>query len=72
MRFFAALLLMVPLMSHAANAEYLKIFLMQDKNIMLQKIDGVDEMDRYVKEVERNINKEISSLPASQTWGFIV
>ncbi|MGB4812029.1 MAG: hypothetical protein WBP13_06065 [Methylophilaceae bacterium] len=72
MRFIATLLLLFPLISHAANAEYLKIYLMQDKNLILGKMDGVDEMGRYVKEVERSINKEIAALPAAKTWGFIV
>lgn len=72
MKFLAAVLLLLPLASHAANAAYLRIFLMQPKEVMLQKLNGVDEMDQYVKEVERTINKEISALPEQQAWGFLV
>ena len=72
MKFLAAVLLLLPLASHAANAAYLRIFLMQPKEVMLQKLNGIDEMDQYVKEVERNINKEISTLPEQQAWGFLV
>ena len=72
MRRIAALLLLLPLLGHAANAEYLKIHLMQDKNAMLEKIEGVDDLDRYMKEVERTINKKIATLPTTQSWGFLV
>jgi hypothetical protein len=59
--------------SNAANAEYLKIYLMQPKNIMLKKIDGMDDMDRYVKEIEVNINKKLSGISSTSTsWGFLV
>ncbi|NOT14846.1 MAG: hypothetical protein HOP21_04560 [Methylotenera sp.] len=72
MRLIALLLMLFPLLSHAANAEYLKIYLMQDKKIALNKMDGVDEMDRYMKEVEININKKLAPLPANPSWGFLV
>lgn len=72
MKLLASLLLLLPLLGHASNAEYLKIYLMQDKKIMLDKLEGVDELDRYVKEVERTINQKISTLPAKQAWGFLV
>ncbi len=72
MKFLAAVLLLLPIVSHAANAEYLKVFFMQPKQIMQEKLDSLDEMDRYVKEVERKINQEIASLPAAQSWGFLV
>ncbi|NOS97774.1 MAG: hypothetical protein HOP25_04810 [Methylotenera sp.] len=59
--------------SSAANAEYLKIYLMQDKKIILEKINGVDDLDRYVKEVEVNINKKLAEItPAATSWGFLV
>jgi hypothetical protein len=62
-----------PEISLAANAEYLKIYLMQPKNIILEKLDGVDDMDRYVKEVEVNINKKLAEItPISTSWGFLV
>lgn len=59
--------------SIAANAEYLKIYLMQPKQVILDKIDGVDDMDRYLKEVEVNINKKLAEItPVSTSWGFLV
>lgn len=60
-------------LSNAANAEYLKIYMMQPKNTILEKINGVDDMDRYVKEVEVNINKKLAEItPSSTAWGFLV
>jgi hypothetical protein len=59
--------------SSAANAEYLKIYLMQPKNIILEKMNGIDDMDRYVKEVEVNINKKLAEITSiSTSWGFLV
>lgn len=72
MKLIVAILLFIPLVSNAANAAYLRIFLMQPKEVMLEKLNGVDDMDRYVKEVERGINTKISSLPEQQAWGFLV
>ena len=46
---------------------------MQPKNIILEKINGVDDMDRYVKEIEININKKLAEItPSSTSWGFLV
>jgi hypothetical protein len=60
-------------MSLAANAEYLKIYLMQPKQVILAKMDGVDDMDRYVKEVEVSINKKLAEITQPSTsWGFLV
>lgn len=72
MRLIALLLLLTPLFSHASNAAYLKIYMMQDKQIALSKMDGIDDMDRYMKEVEANINKKLAPLPAHPSWGFLV
>lgn len=72
MKIIAFLMLLIPTICNAANAEYLKIHLMQPKNVILEKLDGIDELDRYVKEVERTINKQISALPPAQSWGFLV
>ena len=72
MKFLAMLALLLPLACNAANAEYLKIYLMQPKNTMLNKMDGVDEMDRYVKEVEVTINQKLAALTTKPTWGFLV
>lgn len=67
------LILSLPLVSNAANAEYLKIYLMQPKNILLEKINGVDDMDRYLKEVETSINKKLANItPSATSWGFLV
>ena len=52
MKLLTLLMMLFPLACNAANAEYLKIYLMQPKNILLEKIGNVDDMDRYVKEVE--------------------
>lgn len=35
-------------------------------------MDGVDEMDRYVKEVEVTINQKLAALTTKPTWGFLV
>jgi hypothetical protein len=77
MKFLTFLMMLFSLawsgISNAANAEYLKIYLMQPKNIILEKMDGVDDMDRYVKEVEVNINKKLAEIKSSSTsWGFLV
>jgi len=70
---FAFLTLLFPLISNAAQAEYLKIYMMQPKDAILQKLDGVDDMDRYVKEIEVNINKKLSEIKTnSNAWGFLV
>lgn len=73
LKLLSFLLMLFPLACSAANAEYLKIYLMQPKNIILEKMDGVDDMDRYVKEVEVNINKKLSEIKSPATsWGFLV
>ncbi|HNZ56569.1 MAG TPA: hypothetical protein PL133_11050 [Methylophilaceae bacterium] len=72
MRLLAFLTLLLPLACNAANAEYLKIYLMQPKTTILNKMDGVDEMDRYVKEVEVTINQKLAALTTKPTWGFLV
>lgn len=72
MRVLALLTLVFPLICNAASAEYLKIFMMQPRDIILEKIDGVDELDRYVKEVQKNINVKISGMQHPASWGFVV
>ena len=72
MRFLIALTLFLPLLGHAANAEYLKVYLMQPKPVMLAKMNGIEDMDRYVKEIEVNINKKLAEMPSNPAWGFIV
>ena len=47
MKLLTLLMMLFPLACNAANAEYLKIYLMQPKNILLEKIGNVDDMDRY-------------------------
>lgn len=72
MKVIAFLMMLLPIACQAANAEYLKIFMMQPRELILEKMDGVDELDRYLKEVEVNINKKISGMPLNQSWGFLV
>jgi hypothetical protein len=71
-RAFVCLMLFFPLLCNAANAEYLKVYLMQPKPIMLAKMSGIDDMDRYVKEVEVNINKKLAAMTSTPAWGFLV
>jgi hypothetical protein len=61
-----------PLLSNAANAEYLKVYLMQPNPVIMAKMDGIDGMDRYVKAVEMNINKKLAAMTATPAWGFLV
>ncbi len=72
LKFAVFLALLAPLAGHASNAEYLKIYLMQPKEIILQKINGVDGLDRYIKEVETTINQKIAKSVLAQSWGFLV
>lgn len=71
-RMFVCLMMLLPLVGNAANAEYLKVILMQSKPVMMTKMGGIDDLDRYVKEVEVNINKKIAEMPPSPAWGFLV
>jgi hypothetical protein len=64
--------MLLPMLSHAANAEYLKVYLMQPKPVMMSKMNGIDDMDRYVKEIEVSINKKLAEMPSNPAWGFIV
>ena len=72
MKLLAFFMLLFPLISNAANAEYLKIYMLQPKDLILQKLDGIEDMGRYIKEVEVNINQKLAALPPSQSWGFVV
>jgi hypothetical protein len=65
-------MMLLPLAGNAANAEYLKVVLMQPKQIMMAKMDGIDGLDKYVKEVEVNINKKIAEIAPAPAWGFLV
>ncbi|MEQ1599089.1 MAG: hypothetical protein ABL880_06960 [Methylotenera sp.] len=71
-RTFVCLMMLLPLAGNAANAEYLKVILMQPKPVMMAKMDGIDGLDQYVKAVEVNINKKIAELPPAPAWGFLV
>ncbi len=71
-RMFVCLMMLLPLAGNAANAEYLKVILMQPKPVMMAKIDGIDGLDQYVKEVEVNINKKIATMAPAPAWGFLV
>jgi hypothetical protein len=72
MRVFVFLMMLFPILSNAANAEYLKVYLMQPNPVIMAKMDGIDNMDRYVKEVEININKKLAATTATPAWGFLV
>lgn len=71
-RTLVCLMMLVPLAGNAANAEYLKVILMQSKPAMMAKMDNIDGLDRYVKEVEVNINKKIAEMAPAPAWGFLV
>lgn len=72
MRLFAFLLLLLPLISNAAQANYLMIKYMQPKAAMEERLDSVDGLAQYIKQVEVNINKKITKTGSMQTWGFLV
>jgi hypothetical protein len=69
---FVCLMMLLPLAGNAANAEYLKVILMQPKPVMMAKMDGIDGLDQYVKAVEVNINKKIAEMAPAPAWGFLV
>jgi hypothetical protein len=71
-RMFVCLVMFFPLLGNAANAEYLKVYLMQPKPVMIAKMGGIDDLDRYVKEVELNINKKLATMTSTPAWGFLV
>ncbi len=71
-RLFVCLMMLLPLAGNAANAEYLKVILMQPKPAMMAKMDGIDGLDQYVKAVEVNINKKIAEMAPAPAWGFLV
>lgn len=72
MKIFVLLLMLFPLVCSAAQANYLMIKLMQPKEIIENKIDGIDGMSRYIKQIEIDINNKLSSIEATQSWGFLV
>lgn len=72
MKFFAFLLLLLPLVSNAAQANYLMIKYMQPKLAMEERLDNIDGIAKYIKQVEVDINKKISETPSMPTWGFLV
>lgn len=72
MRIFAFLLLLLPVISNAAQANYLMIKYMQPKETLEERLNGVDDLAKYIKQVEVNINQNISETRSTQTWGFLV
>jgi len=72
MKIFAFLLLLLPLVSNAAQANYLMIKYMQPKVMLEERLDSVDGLAQYIKQVEVDINKKISETSSTQTWGFLV
>lgn len=72
MRVFAFLLMLLPLVCGATQANYLMINLMQPKEVILAKMDGVEDMSEYIKQVEVDINQKLSSVESTASWGFLV
>lgn len=72
MKVFALLLMLFPLACSATQANYLMIKLMQPKEVIEAKIDGIDGMSQYIKQVEVDINKQLANIEATQSWGFLV
>lgn len=72
MRLLAFFLLLFPLVLNAAQANYLMIKYMQPKEALEERLDGVDGLAKYIKQIEVDINKKISETSAVQTWGFLV
>lgn len=72
MKIVAFLLMLLPLACDAAQANYLMIKLMQPKEVMLEKMDGVDGISQYIKQIELDINNKLSNVESSQSWGFLV
>lgn len=66
------LFLLIPAMSHAAQVDYLKINLMQPKKVIEAKTGPVDDMGRYLKEVETGINSKLENVNSKDGWGFLV
>jgi hypothetical protein len=71
-KIFVSLMMLLPLAGNAANAEYLKVIFMQPRPAMMAKMDNIDGLDQYVKEVEVNINKKIAEMAPAPAWGFLV
>jgi hypothetical protein len=65
-------LMLVPFACSAAEIDYLKINLMQQRELILQKMDGIEGMSRYIKATEVDIHKKLSGLDAAPAWGYLV
>ena len=72
LRNLALLLMLLPTLSTAAEVSYLKIHLMQPKDLIENKIGSIDEMSRYIKQVEVGISDKLASISSNPTWGFLV
>jgi hypothetical protein len=72
MKFFAFLLLLLPIVSNAAQANYLMIKYMQPKEAFEERLDNVDGLAQYIKQIEVDINKKIAEASSMPTWGFLV
>lgn len=66
------LLLFLPALSQAAQVDYLMIKLMQPNKVIEAKTGPVDEMSRYIRQVEVGINNKLAKVPAKNGWGFLV
>lgn len=72
MKMLVWLVLLLPTLAHAAQVDYLMIKLMQPNKVIEAKTGPVDDMGRYIKQVETEINKRLSKVAASDGWGFLV
>jgi hypothetical protein len=61
-----------PVLCSAAEVDYLMIKLMQPKEVIKQKISGINGMSSYIKKVEVDINKRLAGVDALPSWGFLV
>lgn len=72
MKTLVFLMMLFPMICNAAEVDYLMIKLMQPKEVITQKINGIDGMSAYIKKVEVDINKNLANVESLPSWGFLV
>ena len=72
MKNLVVLLMLAPFTCGAAEIDYLQINLMQPRELILQKMGGIDGMSRYIKEVEQSVHSRLSKVDSAPAWGYIV
>jgi hypothetical protein len=72
MKHLVWMLLFLPAVSFGAQVEYLMIKLMQPGKVIEAKTGPVDDMGRYIKEVETEINQKLALEQVKPGWGFLV